>query len=107
MVGLLTDANIHASLEHLEALIKMAREEKCPNISLHLFSDGRDTEPRSVLKLLSRLSDDLKFDIHSILTTLSGRYYAMDRDKHWDRTGKNVSDFDGNESGKDWFGRSG
>ncbi|MEK7626587.1 MAG: 2,3-bisphosphoglycerate-independent phosphoglycerate mutase [Patescibacteria group bacterium] len=88
LVGLLTDANIHASLEHLEALIKMAREEKCPNISLHLFSDGRDTEPRSVLKLLSRLSDDLKFDIHSILTTLSGRYYAMDRDKHWDRTEK-------------------
>ena len=36
-MGLLTDANVHASLEHLEALIKMAREEKCPNISLHLF----------------------------------------------------------------------
>lgn len=88
LVGLLTDANVHASLEHLEALIKMAQEEKCPNISLHLFSDGRDTDPSSVLKILARLSDDLKFDVRSILATLTGRYYAMDRDKHWDRTEK-------------------
>jgi 2,3-bisphosphoglycerate-independent phosphoglycerate mutase len=86
LVGLLTEANIHASIEHLEALIKMMNEEKVPKLYLHLFSDGRDSDPKSVLKILDRLSNDIGFDARSILVSLSGRYYAMDRDKHWDRT---------------------
>jgi 2,3-bisphosphoglycerate-independent phosphoglycerate mutase len=85
LIGLLTEANIHASLEHLEALIKMMRNEGA-DFRLHLFADGRDSEPRSVEKLLKRLSDDLGFDARPFLVSVSGRYYAMDRDKHWDRT---------------------
>jgi len=86
LAGLLTSANIHASMSHLEALIKMMQNEKCPKFYLHLFADGRDSDPRSVTKLLDRLSNDIGFDVRSILVSLSGRYYAMDRDKHWDRT---------------------
>ena len=88
LLGLLTEANIHASVRHLEALIKMLRREKCPKFYLHLFADGRDSGPQSVLKILNRLSDDLGFDARSVLVSLSGRYYAMDRDKHWERTEK-------------------
>jgi 2,3-bisphosphoglycerate-independent phosphoglycerate mutase len=85
LLGLLTEANIHASLEHLEALIKMMRDNGV-KFYLHAFADGRDSEPHSILKILKRLSDDLGFDIRSVLVSVSGRYYAMDRDKHWDRT---------------------
>ena len=88
LAGLLTTANIHASLSHLEALIKMMHEEKCPKICLHLFSDGRDSEPKSVSKILDKLSADIGFNAGEILVSLGGRYYAMDRDKHWDRTEK-------------------
>ncbi len=88
LMGLLTEANIHASLAHLEALVKMLREERGVKFYLHLFADGRDSEPRSVMKILKRLSDDLGFDVYSVLATLTGRYYAMDRDKHWDRIEK-------------------
>ncbi len=86
LIGLLTEANIHASLSHLEALIKMMQNEKCPKFYFHLFADGRDSEPQSVLRLLNRLSDEIGFDARSILVSISGRYYAMDRDRHWDRT---------------------
>jgi 2,3-bisphosphoglycerate-independent phosphoglycerate mutase len=86
LMGLLTDANIHASLGHLKALIQMMKEEKAPKFCLHLFADGRDSEPRSVLNILDKLSDSLNFDVRQFLVSLSGRYYAMDRDKHWDRT---------------------
>ncbi len=88
LVGLLTEANVHSSLEDLEALIKMAQETKCENFYLHLFSDGRDSAPRSFRKLLLRFAADTGLDLAERLASVSGRYYAMDRDKHWDRTEK-------------------
>lgn len=74
--GLLTKANVHASLEHLRALIKMAQGEGITKINLHLFADGEDSPPRSIEKFLQEVPKEY-------LATLVGRYYAMDREKNW------------------------
>ena len=78
-VGLLTKANVHASLSHLQALIKMARDENVPKINLHLFADGKDSPPHTVGQFLAELP-------HEYLASLVGRYYAMDRDGNWQLT---------------------
>ncbi|MEK7115117.1 MAG: 2,3-bisphosphoglycerate-independent phosphoglycerate mutase [Patescibacteria group bacterium] len=82
LIGILADGNVHASLDHLLALIKLGKENGAEKINLHLFSDGKDSPQKSVLDLLEKISLDNQVK----LASLSGRYYAMDRDKHWDRT---------------------
>lgn len=89
LVGLLSEGNVHSSLEHLKALILLAEKEKVATVNLHLFSDGRDSRPNSVLELLSNLPKDR-------LASLSGRFYAMDRDNHWERTEKVYNVLTGN-----------
>ena len=89
LVGLLTEANVHASLEHLEALIKFGQDENAPKINLHLITDGRDSPPQSALNLLKRLQTSFSEKIK--LASIAGRYYAMDRDKYWDKTQKYYS----------------
>ncbi|PIU98191.1 2,3-bisphosphoglycerate-independent phosphoglycerate mutase [Candidatus Wolfebacteria bacterium CG03_land_8_20_14_0_80_40_12] len=84
LVGLLSNGNVHASFEHLLALIEFAKKEKIFRLNLHLFTDGRDSPPHSAIKLLSRLP---KEDFVR-LASLSGRFYAMDREKYWERTQK-------------------
>jgi 2,3-bisphosphoglycerate-independent phosphoglycerate mutase len=79
LAGLLTDANIHASLDHLLALLDLARREGMEKINLHLFADGKDSAPRSLQKFLGRLPKEF-------LATLIGRYYAMDREGKWQLT---------------------
>jgi 2,3-bisphosphoglycerate-independent phosphoglycerate mutase len=74
-VGLLTKANTHASLEHLTALIEMGEKENIP-VNLHLFADGIDSPPRTLSALLQKIPQDN-------LATLTGRYYAMDREQNW------------------------
>ncbi|MEK7086833.1 MAG: hypothetical protein AAB935_01085 [Patescibacteria group bacterium] len=81
LAGLLTEGNVHASLEHLQALIEMANRENCPRIFLQLFTDGRDSNPHSALSLLKKLQG-------GTVASFSGRFYAMNRDGHWDRTEK-------------------
>jgi 2,3-bisphosphoglycerate-independent phosphoglycerate mutase len=81
LVGLLSAGNVHSSLEHLEALIQFAEEEKISKLNLHLFTDGRDSPPNSAMELLKKIPINK-------LASLSGRFYAMDRDAHWERTKK-------------------
>lgn len=81
LVGLLSAGNIHSSLEHLGALIQFAEEEKFPKLNLHLFTDGRDSPPNSAMDLVKKIP-------RGKLASLSGRFYAMDRDAHWERTKK-------------------
>jgi 2,3-bisphosphoglycerate-independent phosphoglycerate mutase len=81
LVGLLSTGNTHASIEHLEALIKMAEDEKVPNIKLHLFSDGKDGPPKKLGELIKKLPNNY-------LASLTGRYYAMDRNQNWQLTQK-------------------
>lgn len=78
--GLISAANIHSSLEHLAALIAMAKEKEVP-FFIHAFTDGRDSDPHSAYELLKKISPES-------LGSVSGRYYAMDRDKHYDLTEK-------------------
>jgi len=79
LVGLLTKGHVHAAIEHLEALIELAGKEGVSQVKLHLFADGKDSPPKSVIKLLERLPQE-KF------ATLIGRYYAMDREENWNLT---------------------
>ncbi len=78
IAGLLTKGNVHAALEHLEALIKMAEKEGA-NYRLHLFTDGKDMPPKTLEGMLKSLPPDK-------IATLAGRYYAMDREGNWNLT---------------------
>jgi 2,3-bisphosphoglycerate-independent phosphoglycerate mutase len=85
LMGLLGDGGVHSHQRHMEALIELARRENVGPIYLHLFLDGRDTPPRSGEQFLLELNEKLEA---VRIATISGRYYAMDRDKRWDRTEK-------------------
>ena len=86
LVGLLTAGNVHASMKHLAALIDMAKKEHCEKLYLQLISDGRDSPPHSLLELIERLREELTRNNRGVISSISGRYYAMNRDEHWDRT---------------------
>jgi 2,3-bisphosphoglycerate-independent phosphoglycerate mutase len=88
LMGLLGDGGVHSHQRHLEALIELAAREKVPATYLHLFLDGRDTPPKSAEGFLRELSEKLKSYPSVKVATVSGRYYAMDRDKRWERTEK-------------------
>jgi 2,3-bisphosphoglycerate-independent phosphoglycerate mutase len=77
LMGLLSTGGVHADLRHLNALVELARREGVSNVALHVFLDGRDMPPRSALQLLPQ--------VKGRIATVHGRYYAMDRDKRWER----------------------
>lgn len=82
IMGLFSDGGVHAHEEHLYALIALCKTRQFSRLYLHLFSDGRDTSPRSALHSLLRLNS-LYPEVQ--IVSISGRYYAMDRDKRWER----------------------
>lgn len=85
-MGLLQDQGVHATEEHLYALLELARREGLTRVFVHVFSDGRDTPPRSALTYIDRLERRMeKLGVGKIATVM-GRYYAMDRALNWDRT---------------------
>jgi 2,3-bisphosphoglycerate-independent phosphoglycerate mutase len=88
LMGLLGDGGVHSHQSHMEALIEMARSEKLDKIFLHLFLDGRDTPPHSAEQFVLALNEKLKSFPNVRIATVCGRYYAMDRDKRWDRVEK-------------------
>jgi 2,3-bisphosphoglycerate-independent phosphoglycerate mutase len=88
LMGLLGDGGVHSHQRHMEAIIEMARREKIDNVYLHLFLDGRDTPPTSAEQFILDLNEKLKTYPCAKIATISGRYYAMDRDKRWDRIEK-------------------
>jgi 2,3-bisphosphoglycerate-independent phosphoglycerate mutase len=88
LMGLLGDGGVHSHQRHMEALIEMARCEKVGRVYLHLFLDGRDTPPNSAEQFILDLNEKLKAWPEVKIATVSGRYYAMDRDKRWDRVEK-------------------
>lgn len=83
--GLLSDGGIHSHISHLFALIDMAKANGVEKLYLHMFLDGRDTLPNIAEKYLDELSNKLKEVNIGVIATISGRYYAMDRDNRWDR----------------------
>lgn len=83
LMGLLSDGGVHSHQKHLFALLKMAKSAGVPHIVVHCFLDGRDTAPKSSQKYVAALQKELA-GVGEI-GTLVGRYYAMDRDKRWER----------------------
>jgi 2,3-bisphosphoglycerate-independent phosphoglycerate mutase len=88
LMGLLGDGGVHSHQRHMEALIEMAQCETVAPVYLHLFLDGRDTPPNSAEQFILDLNEKLKAWPDVKIATLIGRYYAMDRDKRWDRVEK-------------------
>jgi len=88
LIGLIGPGGVHALPEHLFALLKMAKENGVRHVSIHCFTDGRDTPPKSALEHIKRLQKKIDEIGIGEIATIVGRYYAMDRDKRWDRTKK-------------------
>ena len=86
LLGLVSDGGVHSQQEHLHALIHMARGQGLDNVVVHAFLDGRDTPPSSGVGYIRRLQALLEKAGIGRIGTVSGRYYAMDRDKRWERT---------------------
>ena len=84
--GLLSDGGVHSHVDHLLALLKMAVDRGVTNIAIHAVLDGRDKPPRSALPFVDRLETELARLGCGRIASVTGRYYAMDRDQRWDRT---------------------
>lgn len=85
--GLLSDGGIHSHINHLLALIDILKDKKI-TVYYHIFTDGRDTKPNESLKYIKILENKIKETNLGSIATISGRYYAMDRDNRWDRIQK-------------------
>jgi len=85
LMGLVSDGCVHSSMNHLFELIRMAKAFGRKRIYIHAFSDGRDTPPHSGVKYLQQLSDFMAQENSGEIATVTGRYYAMDRDHRWER----------------------
>jgi 2,3-bisphosphoglycerate-independent phosphoglycerate mutase len=83
-MGLMSDGGVHSSMEHLFAFLDAAKEWGFQNVFVHAFMDGRDTDPRSGFGFIGLLEKYMKESAGS-LASIVGRYYAMDRDKRWER----------------------
>jgi len=88
LMGLLSDGQVHSSLTHLFALLKMAKDHGLERVFIHCFLDGRDTPPQSGVQYLAQLQRKLAEIGCGQIATVVGRYYAMDRDKRWERTNR-------------------
>jgi 2,3-bisphosphoglycerate-independent phosphoglycerate mutase len=88
LLGLLSDGGVHSHQEHLYALLRMAKENNVKDVFVHAFMDGRDTGPTRGAEYLAALLQKMREYGVGRIATLSGRYYAMDRDNRWDRIQK-------------------
>lgn len=84
LMGLVSDGGVHSHIDHLVSLCHLAKDAGIAGFQVHAFTDGRDTDPRSGLKFIERLSETMDSTGGKIATVV-GRYYAMDRDKRWER----------------------
>ncbi len=86
LMGLFQTEGVHSHLSHLEALIKMAKKNGVKNLLIHCFTDGRDAPVNNSLIHVKKIQGLLKKEGIGLIATITGRYYAMDRDKRWERT---------------------
>ncbi|MFC5571275.1 2,3-bisphosphoglycerate-independent phosphoglycerate mutase [Lysobacter yangpyeongensis] len=85
VMGLLSPGGVHSHENHIFAMLELARREGVPRVAVHAFLDGRDMPPQSAQPSLERLQAECDRVGNARIATVSGRYYAMDRDKRWDR----------------------
>ena len=88
VMGLLSPGGVHSHERHLFAMLALARRERVPRVALHAFLDGRDTPPRSARPSLAAIDAACREVGNARIATVGGRYFAMDRDKRWDRVRK-------------------
>lgn len=100
ILGLLSDGGIHSDINHLLSLIDMCKANNIKNLYFHLFLDGRDTLPKEAIKYIEILEQKIKETNIGEIATISGRYYAMDRDNRWDRIEKAYKVIVGNSKEK-------
>ena len=87
-MGLLSDGGVHSHITHLFALIDLAKQQGLDNVYVHCIMDGRDTPPSSGIEYVQQLQDYMDKVQFGKIATISGRFWAMDRDKRWDRIQK-------------------
>ena len=88
ILGLLSDGGVHSHIRHLYGLLEMAKIRDFEDVYVHCFLDGRDTPPASAEGYITQLEEKMKEKKVGKIASISGRYYAMDRDKRWDRVKK-------------------
>ena len=84
--GLISPGGVHSHMNHLYALINLAKKAGALRVFIHAFTDGRDTPPKSAEKYIEELENVCKDSGIACVASVSGRYYAMDRDNNWERT---------------------
>ena len=84
LIGLVSNGGVHSHIEHLKSIITVSKDRGVKNLYVHAFTDGRDCDPKSGLGFITELQSHLDNNIGKI-ASISGRYYAMDRDKRWER----------------------
>ncbi len=84
LLGLVSDGGVHSHINHLYGLLDVLNKSNCNNVFVHAFTDGRDTDPNSGLRFIKNLDEKCKTS-NAKLATVTGRYFAMDRDKRWER----------------------
>ena len=85
LMGLLSDGGVHSSIEHIHALVRLAKDQGVEQLFVHCFMDGRDTSPHAGEGFLRDLEEFLGSEGLGRIATIGGRYYGMDRDKRWER----------------------
>lgn len=86
LLGLISDGRVHSSMTHIYGLLEMAKRHGLKDVFIHGFTDGRDTPPKSALRYIQAVEGYIKEIGVGEFATVSGRYYAMDRDTRWERT---------------------
>ena len=84
LIGLVSDGGVHSHIKHLKGLLSTFHSQEFNNVFVHAFTDGRDTDPKGGAKYLEELQDHMNSTTGTI-ATITGRYYAMDRDNRWER----------------------
>lgn len=86
LVGLISKGNVHSSLDHINALLELIEKEGIKDCYIHIITDGRDSPPESAVSLATRVTEMINQHKVGTIVSAIGRYYAMNRDEHWDRT---------------------
>jgi 2,3-bisphosphoglycerate-independent phosphoglycerate mutase len=87
LIGLASNGGVHSHIDHLLSLIELAGRQKVKKVAIHMITDGRDTSPKVAKSFVKKIEEKIKSSGTGTIATVIGRYYAMDRDKHWeDRT---------------------
>jgi 2,3-bisphosphoglycerate-independent phosphoglycerate mutase len=102
LIGLCSEGGVHSHLIHLLGLLNLAKDQQLPDVCVHVITDGRDTQPMDGITTIQKIQDHMDQIGVGRISTLSGRYYAMDRDRRWDRVQKayEVMTQDGPGSGR-------